>query len=379
MTVPEYLFFASLFLVLYSYAGYPASLYLIALFRKDRVVRGGDLPFVTLVITAHNEEKRISSKIENTLALTYPRERLQIIVASDGSTDGTNAIVAGRREEGIELLALRARGGKESAQKEAVAAARGDIIVFSDVATILDPWGLERIVSGFTDPTVGCVSSEDRLIGKDGRPSGEGMYVRYEMWLRRLESRVNSLVGLSGSFFAARKTVCLDFSENMQSDFRTLLNSVKIGLRGISEPEAVGYYPDIADRSREFDRKVRTVVRGLTVFFRHLELLNVFKYGIFSYQLFCHKLLRWLVPVFLAVFLASSASLAPKSQLFRVLLLGQLVFYGLAAWGLKGSRGGGGTITRVPAYFLTVNASIFVAWWRYLRRERIVMWNPSER
>jgi len=379
MTVPEYLFFASLFLVLYSYAGYPASLYLIALFRKDRVVRGGDLPFVTLVITAHNEEKRISSKIENTLALTYPRERLQIIVASDGSTDGTNAIVAGRREEGIELLALRARGGKESAQKEAVAAARGDIIVFSDVATILDPWGLERIVSGFTDPTVGCVSSEDRLIGKDGRPSGEGMYVRYEMWLRRLESRVNSLVGLSGSFFAARKTVCLDFSENMQSDFRTLLNSVKIGLRGISEPEAVGYYPDIADRSREFDRKVRTVVRGLTVFFRHLELLNVFKYGIFSYQLFCHKLLRWLVPVFLAVFLASSASLAPKSPLFLVLLFGQLGFYGLAVWGLKGSRNGGGTITRVPAYFLTVNASIFVAWWRYLRHERIVMWNPSER
>lgn len=379
MTVPEYLFFASLFFVLYSYAGYPASLYLIALFRKDRVTRGGDLPDVTLVITAHNEEKRISSKIENTLALTYPRERLQIIVASDGSTDGTNAIVAGRREEGIELLALQERGGKESAQKEAVAAATGDVIVFSDVATMLDPWGLERIVSGFADPTVGCVSSEDRLIGEDGRPSGEGMYVRYEMWLRRLESRVNSLVGLSGSFFAARKTVCLDFSENMQSDFRTLLNSVKMGLRGISEPEAVGYYPDIADRSREFDRKVRTVVRGLTVFFRHTELLNVFKYGLFSYQLFCHKLLRWLVPVFLAVFLASSAALAPKSSLFLVLLLGQLGFYALAAWGLKGSRGGGGTITRVPAYFLTVNASIFVAWWRYLRRERIVMWNPSER
>jgi glycosyltransferase involved in cell wall biosynthesis len=379
MTVPEYLFFASLFLVLYSYAGYPASLYLIALFRKDRVARRGDLPDVTLVITAHNEEKRIASKIENTLALTYPREWIQIIVASDGSTDGTNAIVAGRREEGIELLALRERGGKETAQKEAVAAARGEIIVFSDVATILDPWGLERIVSGFTDPTVGCVSSEDRLIGKDGRPSGEGMYVRYEMWMRRLESRVNSLVGLSGSFFAARKTVCLDFSESMQSDFRTLLNSVKLGLRGISEPEAVGYYPDIADRSREFDRKVRTVVRGLTVFFRHLELLNFFKYGLFSYQLFCHKLLRWLVPVFLAVSLASSAALAPKSPLFRVLLFGQLGFYGLAVWGLKGSRDGGGTITRVPAYFLTVNASIFVAWWRYLRRERIVMWNPSER
>ena len=379
MTVPEFLFFASLFFVLHSYAGYPASLYLISLFRKERVKMGGDLPDITLVITAHNEEKRIASKIANTLALTYPRERLQIIIASDGSTDGTNALVAGHREEGIELLPLRERGGKESAQKEAVAAARGDIIVFSDVATMLDPWGLERIVSGFADPTVGCVSSEDRLIGEDGRPSGEGMYVLYEMWLRRLESRVNSLVGLSGSFFAARKTVCLDFSESMQSDFRTLLNSEKMGLRGISEPKAVGYYRDIADRSREFDRKVRTVVRGLTVFFRHVDLLNVFKYGLFSYQLFCHKLLRWLVPVFLAVLLASSAALAPKSPLFLILLVGQLGFYGLAAWGLKWSRGGAGTITRVPAYFLTVNASIFVAWWRYLRRQRIVMWSPSER
>lgn len=379
MTVPEFLFYASLFLVLHSYAGYPASLYLIGLFRKEGVKRGGDLPDITLVITAHNEERRIASKIENTVALTYPRDRLQIIVASDGSTDGTNAIVAGSRDDGIELLALRERGGKESAQKAAVAAARGDIIVFSDVATILDPWGLDRIVSGFADPTVGCVSSEDRLVGKDGRPSGEGMYVRYEMWLRRLESRVNSLVGLSGSFFAARKAVCLDFSESMQSDFRTLLNSVKMGLRGISEPEAVGYYLDLADRGREFDRKVRTVVRGLTVFFRHVELLNVFRYGLFSYQLFCHKLLRWLVPVFLAVILASSAALAPKSPLFLVLLLGQLGFYGLAAWGLKGGRERGGAMTRVPAYFVTVNASILAAWWRYLRRERIVMWSPSER
>src|SRR3990172_1978233 len=145
MTVPEFLFCASLFFVLHSYAGSPASLYLISLFRKERVKMGGDLPDITLVITAHNEEKRIASKIANTLALTYPRERLQIIIASDGSTDGTNALVAGHREEGIELLPLRERGGKESAQKEAVAAARGDIIVFSDVATMLDPWGLERI------------------------------------------------------------------------------------------------------------------------------------------------------------------------------------------------------------------------------------------
>jgi cellulose synthase/poly-beta-1,6-N-acetylglucosamine synthase-like glycosyltransferase len=379
MTVLEFLFFASLALVLHSYAGYPASLYLIGLFRKAPVRKGGDLPDVTLVITAHNEEKRIAAKIGNTLALRYPREKLQVIVASDGSTDGTNAIVSSYRGEGIGLLALRERSGKESAQKAAVEAARGDIIVFTDVATTLDPWGLERIVSGFADPTVGCVSSEDRLIGKDGRPSGEGLYVRYEMRLRRLESRVNSLVGLSGSFFAARKAVCRDFSEDMQSDFRTLLNSVKMGLRGIDEPEAIGYYRDISDRGREFERKVRTVLRGLTVFFRHVELLNVFRYGLFSYQLFCHKLLRWLVPLFLAVLFASNAALALESPVFLALFVSQSGFYGLAVWGWLATHGSPGLFLKVPAYFLTVNASIFVAWWRFLRRQRIVMWNPSER
>ena len=130
---------------------------------------------------------------------------MQVLVASDGSTDATNAIVRSYADRGVELLDVVYRAGKENAQKEAVQYARGDVIVFSDVATILEPRGLLEIVANFADPSVGCVSSEDRLIGQDGKPSGEGFYVRYEMWLRRLESEVHSLVGLSGSFFAARK------------------------------------------------------------------------------------------------------------------------------------------------------------------------------
>ena len=374
----KYFFVISVFLVFHSYAGYPISLWLIGLFRKSRaLVTETGFPDVTFVITAHNEEKRIASKLKNTLALTYPREKLQILVASDGSTDGTNKIVEGKKDQGVELLAIEKRGGKESAQKEAVAAARGEIIVFSDVATILDSWGIERIVAGFIDPAVGCISSEDRIIGEDGLPGGEGMYVRYEMHLRRLESKVNSLVGLSGSFFAARREVCNDFSGNMQSDFRTLLNSIKMGLKGIIEPEAVGYYPDIADKSREFDRKARTIIRGLTVFFRHTEFLNVFRYGFFSYQLFCHKLLRWLVPLFLIISFASNAILAFYSGIFLGLFVAQLVFYAMAVIGIR--RGFQGAVTRIPGYFLTVNASILVAWLRFFRKEEIVMWNPSRR
>ena len=374
----KYIFAISLFLIFHSYAGYPISLWLIGLFRTTRaLVTETEFPFVTFVITAHNEEKRIASKLENTLALTYPREKLQILVASDGSTDGSNAIVEGKKDQGVELLAIEKRGGKESAQKEAVAAARGEIIVFSDVATILDPWGIERIVAGFADHAVGCISSEDRIIDEDGLPGGEGMYVRYEMGLRRLESRVNSLVGLSGSFFAARREVCNDFSENMQSDFRTLLNSIKMGLTGVIEPEAVGYYRDIADKSLEFDRKTRTIIRGLTVFFRHTELLNVFRYGLFSYQLFCHKLLRWLVPLFLIICFVSNAIVAFYSGAFLALFAAQLVFYAMAAVGIR--REFQDAVTRIPGYFLIVNASILVAWLRYLRKEEIVMWSPSKR
>lgn len=372
------IFITSLSLIFYSYIGYPASLYILGLFRKKNVIKKDIFPYITIIITAYNEEKRIRGKIQNTLEIIYPKDNLQIIVASDGSSDSTNEIVESFKNTGIQLLAIPIRSGKEKAQKEALKIARGEVIIFTDVATILEPMGLKKIVSNFADPTVGCVSSEDRFIGRDGKPSGEGFYVRYEMMLRRLESELNSLVGLSGSFFAARKSACQDFQGDMQSDFRTLLTCVKMGLRGISDPEATGSYLDVSDSSREFDRKVRTILRGLTVYFRHMEFLNIFKYGLFSYQYFCHKLLRWLVPVFLILAFLSNSLLVTKSNTYLLLFIGQLSFYSLAIYGWKGRRIPG-NLTKIPYYFLTVNASILIAWWKYFRQERVVMWTPSER
>lgn len=372
------IFIVSILFLFYSYLGYPISLYLIGFLIKKDIKRENKYPSVTIVITAYNEEKRIRKKIENTLEVVYPKEKLQIIIASDGSTDCTNKFAESFQESGIELLVLPNRSGKENAQKEALKIAKGNIIVFTDVATILEPSGLEIIVSNFADPTVGCVSGEDRLLGRDGNSSGEGFYVRYEMLLRRLETRVNSLVGLSGSFFAARKLICQDFSNEMQSDFRTLLNCIKMGLRGVSDPKAVGSYLDVSDSSREFDRKVRTVLRGLTVFFSNIELLNIFKYGFFSYQYFCHKLLRWIVPLFLIVAFITNVFLATKSQIYFILCLGQLSFYCIAIWGWK-SRRTTRNLIKIPFYFLTVNVSILVAWWKFLGGQRVVMWTPSER
>ncbi|HFD32725.1 MAG TPA: glycosyltransferase family 2 protein [Gammaproteobacteria bacterium] len=374
-----FFFWLSLFAIFYAYFGYPISLMLLNRFSQQKILRResrGSVS-VTLIITAFNEEKRIRQKLENSLALEYAKDKLQILVASDGSTDATNEIVRSYADKGIELLEVVKRGGKENAQKEAVEHARGEIIVFSDVATILEPQGLQEIVSNFTDPSVGCVSSEDRLIGQDGKPSGEGFYVRYEMWLRRLESQVNSLVGLSGSFFAARREVCQDFSGDVQSDFRTLLSSMKLGLRGISDPKAIGSYLNISDEKREFERKIRTVLRGLTVFFNHLEFLNIFQYGLFSYQLFCHKLLRWLVPFFLVAALTINIILASSSIFFLILLPIHLAFYTIGVYGwLTQSLNG---VFKIPMFFLIVNIAIAVAWWQYLTGKRVVLWTPSER
>ena len=376
----EIIFYIFLFLIIYVYFGYILSLYIIGIFKHNKVESVKQYPYVTLIIAVYNEEKYVKDKIENTIAIKYPSGMLQVIIASDGSTDRTNEIVSNYQGIGIELLAIAERGGKEKAQKEAIKQSKGSILVFTDVSTILDPSAVEQIVSNFADPAIGCVSSEDRVMGKDGKQSGENFYVRYEMWLRRLESRVSSPVGLSGSFFAARRSVCENFSADMDSDFRTLLNTVKRGMRGTCDEEAIGYYSDLSDQRREFERKVRTVLRGLTVFFRNTEFLNIFKYGIFSYQLFCHKLLRWLVPFFLITLFVVNIPLALLSNIYFAFMVGQLLFYGVGVFSLFHDLYSSQRILiKIPVYFVTVNASILVAWFRYLTGQRVLIWTPSER
>ena len=252
--------------------------------------------------------------------------------------------------------------------------------MFSDVATILSEDAITNIVKNFHDPTVGCVSSVDRFLDKDGRISGEGAYVRYEMFLRSLETRVNSLVGLSGSFFAARSAVCKQaWSEDLQSDFNTVLNSMRVGLRGVADPDSIGYYKNIADERKEFDRKVRTVLRGISVFMKSLVLVNPVRYPIFAWQLMSHKLCRWLVPFAMLSALASNAILAISSGGYRTLLALQIVFYSVALGGLLCRPLQRSPLVKLPAFFLLVNASIFKAWIRYWSGERLVAWEPSRR
>jgi cellulose synthase/poly-beta-1,6-N-acetylglucosamine synthase-like glycosyltransferase len=250
--------------------------------------------------------------------------------------------------------------------------------VFSDVATRLDPDGVRQIVMSFDDPSVGCVSSVDRMIGSDGRPSGEGGYVRYEMQLRALESRVGSLVGLSGSFFAARREVCTPWPVDIPSDFTTVLNAVTRGLRGVSDGNAIGYYTDLADTSKEYSRKVRTVVRGISALLTHRALLNPFRFGLFAWQLASHKLFRWIVPFAMAGALLANLWLASDSNFYRVLAGFHLAGYGLALLSLRWPT----PVLRVwrpVGFLLLANASILTAWMRVMQGKTIVVWTPSER
>lgn len=376
----EITFWLSLGLVGYAYFGYPLLLAMMSLFR-DREVRKADItPSVTFVITAYNEENRITEKLENTLKLSYPDAFLEIIVASDCSSDKTDELVKPYESRGVILVRAAERKGKEAAQKLAVQSAKGEILVFSDVATILPGNAIQNIVRSFYDPTVGCVSSEDRFVETDGKISGEGAYVRYEMWLRSLETRVNSLVGLSGSFFAARSSVCkARWSEDLQSDFNTVLNSMRAGLRGVADPESIGYYRNIRDERKEFDRKVRTVLRGISVFMQSLSLVNPFRYPIFAWQLFSHKLCRWLVPFAMISALVANTWLASDSIHYGLFLVAQLCFYMIAFAGLVHKPLAKLSMVKLSTFFLLVNASILQAWWRYCAGERLVAWEPSRR
>ena len=360
-------------LVVYAYAGYPCAL--LALTRlKDRPVQKARItPRVSFVIAAHNEEDRIAAKIQNTLQQDYPAHLLEIIVASDCSTDRTDDIVRafGRR---VWLVRARERRGKEAAQQLAVRAAVGKVLVFSDCATALAPDAVSNIVQNFADPTVGCVSSVDRLIDAHGQESGEGAYVRYEMWLRSLESRVTTLVGLSGSFFAARQSVCRRWAADRQSDFSTLLNAVDMGLRGVLDPDSVGYYRNIADDRREFQRKVRTVVRGIAVLHSNWRMLNPLRYGLFAWQLASHKVCRWLVPFGMLGALISNVFLIGESAWYGFTLSVQVAFYAAAAAGWTGAHA-----LRIPMFFVVANLGVLAAWIRYAKGERIASWSPSQR
>ena len=337
------------------------------------------VPSVSLIITAYNEETRVRAKIENSLQLKFDTAAFEIIIASDCSADATDDIVREYADRGVRLVRAPERLGKEHAQQCAIKEASGDILVFSDVATEIPADAIQKLVRYFNDPAVGAVSSEDRFISQDGAVAGEGAYVKYEMWLRQQESKLAGLVGLSGSFFAVRKSLCNEWDIHSPSDFNTALNTAKAGLRAVTAPDVLGFYQDLKDPSKEYQRKIRTDIRGMTGLSRHAEVLGFGKFGFFSFQVISHKLMRWLTPWFLlAVFLTNA--LIADSSLFYFLIFGaQLAFYGVAVVAHFLPNLQSISIIKLVYFFVQVNIALLDAGIKFIAGQRMTTWKPSAR
>jgi cellulose synthase/poly-beta-1,6-N-acetylglucosamine synthase-like glycosyltransferase len=338
------------------------------------------LPFVSMVIAARNEADKIGRKIEHSLALDYPRERLEILVASDASDDGTDDIVRGYAGQGVRLVRAPQRKGKENAQALALVEATGEIIVMTDSATLLEPQALRALVANFADPSIGAVSSEDVIVDAAGNPTAEGVYVKYEMAVRRLESRFHSLVGLSGSCFAIRRSLCGYWPSTLASDFLSALHAARGGYRAVADAEARGRFVAVASSQAETRRKVRTFLRGITVLMANADLLNPFRYGRFAFQLASHKLLRFVAPLLLLTALAvSAAGLALGDRPLAALFGMQVAFYALGVGGGRIALLRRNALVRVAYFFIMVQWAMLLAWAKYVAGEQQTTWEPSKR
>lgn len=379
MVVLEFIFWLSLFLIFWTYFGYFLALKLISLIYTRPIKRSEEISPVSLIITAYNEERRIREKLQNALELDYPKELLEIIVVSDASSDRTEEIVSEFADQGVKLLVMSERHGKHYGQGRGIRSAANEIVVLSDATTFLAPDALRNLVGNFADPSIGCVSGQDRILSAEGELRGEGAYVRYEMLLRELESRVGSLVGVSGSFFATRKSLCHHWIDNMSSDFYMPLVAIMNGQRSVSEPTAVGTYTVLQDPAKEFTRKVRTVVHGLEVLSQFMPLLNPFKYPVFAIQLFSHKLCRWLVPFCMIVALPTNYFLLGSSFIYSLLIAAQLIFYILITASLLFEGLKKNPAIKLVSFFAMVNLSILVAWYKYWTNQNYVVWDATKR
>ncbi len=373
-----WVFWSTVMFLFYTLAGYPLALWLVSRFRDRPHRQATIMPSVSIIIAAHNEAGGIANKVLNCLELTYPADKYEIIVASDGSDDGTADMVRSFGNRGVQLIEIPQRRGKQFAQLQARDKANGEILVFTDAGVELDPDALQTIVANFADPEVGCVSSEDHIVKRPGW-KGEQSYVGFEMAIRRLESRIGSLVTASGSFFAARRAVCEPWHTDKTSDFFVVLNTVGVGLRAVVDPASIGRYGLSRSDSGELQRKVRTIVNGLDVFFMHIGLLNPFRYGLFSWQLVSHKLFRWLVPTAMLVLLISNFFLWRSGALYQVCLIGQAGIYAAGLLALTANRLAQWKPVKLAGYFLMGNAATLMAWFYFLSGEKFVSWQPTER
>ncbi len=364
----------------YTYVGYPLLLALISRLRPRRVRRAEWTPQVSVIITAYNEERDLAAKLENTFALDYPPERLEVIVASDCSTDRTDEIARSFAAQGVRLHRQEERLGKTAAQNAAVELAEGEIILFSDATTMYRPDVLRVMMPNFADPSVGCVAGRLVYVDPAGTSVGRGArsYWSYETFLKRHESRIWSLIGASGCLYAVRRAAYVPLYHEACSDFIIATKMVEQGLRAVYEPEAISEETTNQRTGKELGMRVRIITQTFTDLWRHRAMMNPRRSGFYAIQLLSHKVLRYLVPLFLMALFAASAFLAPRSWFYAVLLLAQLFFYLAAVVSLSLEKAGiHSRLLALPQYFVLANLASLLAVYKFLRGERYARWEPS--
>jgi cellulose synthase/poly-beta-1,6-N-acetylglucosamine synthase-like glycosyltransferase len=364
---------------MYTYLGYPLLLAVMGRLKPKQVKCADVLPSVTIIITAFNEEKALADKLENTFALDYPRELIDIIVSSDCSSDRTDQIASEYESRGVRLHRQSQRLGKTAAQNAAVEKVRGEIILFSDATSIYEPDVLKKIVRNFADTTVGCVGG--RLIYTNPKDThvghGAKRYWGYETFLKRRESRVCSLIGVSGCLYAVRRSAYVPLYNEACSDFIIATKLFEQGLRTIYEPDAVCHEETNERHDNELRMRVRVIAQTLTDLWRQRAMLNPLRSGFYGIELLSHKLMRYFVPFYLIALFAASALLANASAAYRWFFLSQSLAYvcGAISWMLE-NLGLRARVLALPHYFVLANVASVIAMFQFLRGERYAHWEP---
>lgn len=386
--VPSFIFWAGLFVIFYTYIGYGLVIFVLSKIRKRAKqvlpLTDKDLPEVTVVVAAYNEEQCIEEKIVNTLSLDYPGEKLSIFFVTDGSTDNTPQLV--KKFHAVRLFHELARNGKIHAVNRVMRHVTTPIVVYSDANTLLNRNALRNLVRHYQDDRVGgvagekriCINSEDNASG-----SGEGFYWKYESFLKRKDAEVYSIVGAAGELFSIRTALFEEPPANtIIEDFWLSMSICARGYRFAYEPDAFAVETASLSVAEEWKRKVRISAGGFQAIVRLKRLLNPFRFGILSFQYISHRVLRWtLAPAFLPLVLLSNLWLALTGPaLYAWLLLAQVTFYLLAVCGyqyrdrkisIKGFF--------VPYYFTVMNLSVYAGLLRYLTGKQSVVWEKARR
>ncbi len=373
------LFWASAALVAYTYAAFPAIVLLRARLRpaphRSEEVR----PSVSLLIAAYNEHASIGAKIANCLALDYPRDRLEIIIASDGSDDGTDDIVRAHAADGVRLLSLP-RGGKAVALEAAVAASCGEILVFSDANSMYASDAIAALVRPFADERVGGVAGNQRYRrGTETAATAEGerTYWNLDRVLKEAESVAGSTISATGAIYAVRRRLFRGVPIGVTDDFAVSTSVIAQGYRLVFASDAVAWEPVASTSTVEWGRKVRVITRGLRGVWVRRELLHP-RFGFYAVQMLTHKLLRRLMGVPLLVMTLVAPTLWRNGWIYRVSTVGQgvLVVLGTAGLLLGKRRLARHRLVAAPAFFLMVNAAALTAAMNVIRGRRIDRWEP---